>query len=205
MIWTFLITTAVTVMWLWNQFPRYTNVALQKLIPVWFSSTVAFAIALVISTNRVSHSTAVWTIWSLVTLTVGALFAIDIFERRLPRQLSLPCFVLAVTGLTAIDGPSTFGHLGPIVGAVLLTLCTYILHRVSRRSLGVGDVLVSPLLGCIIGWFNPWLIGTSLVFASLSGGIYAGVLLFRGKQRGELFAYGPFLFLGTALAIISPM
>ena len=205
MIWMALITTTVTVMWLWNQFPRFTNVSLQKLIPVWIASTVTFAIALVISTNRVSHSTAGWPIWSVVALTVGALFALDVFERRLPRQISLPIFIVTISGLTALSSPSSINNWGPITGAVLFTSCIYLLHRVSRRSLGVGDVLVSPLLGCIIGWFNPWLIGSSLVFASLSGGIYAVFLLVRGTRRGDFFAYGPFLFLGTALAIISPM
>ena len=205
MIWMALIATTLTVAWLWNQIPRFTNVALIRLIPTWFAGASAFAGALAFSTNRVSHPSTIWSIWCIVALAVGALFAIDIFERRLPRQISLPCFVLAVTGLTAIDGPSAFGHWGPLTGAALLTTCTYILHRVSRRSLGVGDVLVSPLLGCIIGWFNPWLIGTSLVFASLAGGVYAAILLLRGTKRGELFAYGPFLFLGTALAIISPL
>jgi leader peptidase (prepilin peptidase)/N-methyltransferase len=205
MMWVALIATALTFTWLWNQLPRFTNVAAKQLIPTWFAGTGAFACALAISTNRVSHPTAIWSVWCVVVLAVGALFAIDIFERRLPRQISLPCFVLTISGLTAISGPSAFGHWGPLAGAVLLTTCTYILHRVSRRSLGVGDVLVSPLLGCIIGWFNPWLIGSSLVFASLAGGIYAGVLLVRGSKRGDLFAYGPFLFLGTAIAIVSPL
>ena len=205
MTWIALVAATLTVTWLWNQLPRYTNVALRKLLPTWFISAAVFACALTISTNRVSHPPAIWAIWCVVALTVGALFAIDIFERRLPRQISLPCFVVTILGLIATTSPSPIGRWGPITGAVLFTSCIYFLHRVSRRSLGVGDVLVSPLLGCIIGWFNPWLIGSSLVFASLSGGIYAVFLLVRGTKRGDFFAYGPFLFLGTALAIISPL
>ncbi len=201
MSWIALIALTMTTTLLWLQIPRFTDVAPKRIIPVWIASAGAFASALAFATDRVSHPPMIWPLWCIVAPVAGVLFAIDVFERRLPRQISLPCFVVTITGLSALRGPSALDRWGPLAGAALLTTCTYILHRVSRRSLGVGDVLVSPLLGCIIGWFNPWLVGSSLVFASFTAGIYAVILLLRGNKRSMLFAYGPFLFLGTAIAI----
>jgi leader peptidase (prepilin peptidase)/N-methyltransferase len=130
------------------------------------------------------------------------LVAIDIDVQLLPREVSLPTFAIVVVVLSIFEGPAELGRWGPLFGAVVMTGVTLVLRLVSRGSLGMGDVLVSPLLGAILGWFDPWATLVAWVMAAVAGGSVAAISLWRGVPRQRLVAYGPFLFLGTALALV---
>jgi leader peptidase (prepilin peptidase)/N-methyltransferase len=133
---------------------------------------------------------------------LAVLLAIDVDVQLLPREVSLPAFVVVVVVLSIVEGPADVGRWGPLVGAVVMTAITWVLRIVSRGSLGMGDVLVSPLLGSALGWFDPWAVVSAWVVAALAGGVGAAISLIRGEPRQSLVAYGPFLILGTAAALV---
>ena len=70
----------------------------------------------------------------------------------------------------------------------------------SRGGMGLGDVKLAALMGIILGYPSV-LVGIFL--AIIAGGIMAVVLLTaRKKGRKQAIPFGPFLALGTMLALI---
>ena len=73
------------------------------------------------------------------------------------------------------------------------------------RSFSIGPVEIHYYglviaLGLLLGWKNTLL---AAFLAILSGGCYAAVLLLRGRAgRKSQFAFGPFLCLGGAAALL---
>lgn len=176
-----------------------------RLVVWWTIGVVAMFGSLALASTELADSSwwsPEWAIWGLVVGALGVLLAIDVDVQLLPREVSLPVFLIAVVVLSIVEGPADIGRWGPLVGAVVMTAVTGLLRVISRRSLGMGDVLVSPLLGAILGWFDPWAAATAWVVAALSGGIGAAISLVRGEPRQSLVAYGPFLILGTAVALL---
>ena len=180
------------------------NIDLSFAVKTWWlvGSISAFG-ALAIPTLGIASTSlgsVVWAAWGATAGVVGPLLAIDITTRRLPRQLSLPAFGIVVVLLTAANGPA--GWNGPIIGAGVMTSITVLLRLLSRGSLGLGDVLVSPLLGAALGWFDPLLVAGAWVMTAAVGGVVALVGLARGKNRAAVIAYGPALFAGSAVALV---
>ncbi len=164
-----------------------------------------FAVPLIVATRELVDSPwpdPVWAIWGVVVGVGGVLLAIDVDVQLLPREVSLPTFLVTSIGLTILESPSDVGRWGPLLGASVMTAITWVLRLVSRGSLGMGDVLVSPLLGAVIGWFDPWSTFNAWLVAAVLGGAGAILSLIRSEPRQSLVAYGPFLFLGTSAAIL---
>ena len=198
--------TFPTATWLtWAVVSNRTTALSARLITLWTVSTVVVAGSLYVGTSElVDHGpwSPLWALWGAVVAIVGVLMVVDLDVQLLPREVSLPSFAIVVVALTIIEPPSDLGRWGPIVGAVVMTAIAAILRFASRGSLGMGDVLVSPLLGAVVGWFDPWAVVTVWVIAAFVGGVAAMFGMWRGASRHRLVAYGPFLFFGTAVAVI---
>ena len=171
---------------------------------IWW--VVGTAIALVVLGIVTSSSTThdggapIWAVWGVVAGVVGPLLATDISVRRLPLRLSILASSISLVALSIIEGPA--GRVGPLLGALGMTTVTYVLRVLTKRSLGLGDVYLSPLLGAIIGWFDPAAVLVAWVFASVFGAVVALLGLARGKSRDSVMPYGPALLIGTALALV---
>jgi len=77
--------------------------------------------------------------------------------------------------------------------------CIYVL---SRGGMGDGDVRLAPLLGAYLGYLNPGLALVGLFYGFLTGAIAGGIAMAVGKAgRRTALPFGPFLALGTVLAI----
>ena len=176
-----------------------------RLVLWWIFGVGSTFVALALATIRLTDTAwtdPVWLVWGVVVGVLAVLLAIDVDVQLLPRELSLPAFVVTVVGSTIIEGPADVGRAGPIIGAVVMTAITLGLRLVSRGSLGMGDVLVSPLLGAMLGWFDPWAVVAAWFVAALAGGVGAAISLVRGEPRQSLVAYGPFLILGSVVALV---
>ncbi len=87
-----------------------------------------------------------------------------------------------------------------LLGSVVLYLLFSILHRLfAGRAMGGGDVKLALLIGLIVGWPNMIV----AVFSSfLTGAIVSVILMLVGKKRfGETVPFGPFLVVGTYVAL----
>ena len=142
---------------------------------------------------------------ALVVLAAGtALFLIDLEHRRLPFVIS---GVAAAGTAVALSADAAFNGTSPVLTALLSTaawLGVYggIWLATSGRGMGLGDVVLAPVLGLALGWLG-W--GATLV-GLLSGfavGALVGVaLIWTGVAgRKTRVPHGPFLLTGAALGL----
>lgn len=169
----------------------------------WVVGSAITFVVLGLSTSSLTNfdsQALIWALWGVVAGVIGPLLATDIHARRLPLGLSIVGSLISLVVLVIIEGPA--GRVAPLLGALGMTTITYLLRLVTRRSLGLGDVFLSPLLGAILGWFDPAAVLVAWVFASVFGAVVALLGLTRGKSRDSVMPYGPALIIGTALALV---
>jgi len=143
--------------------------------------------------------------WSTGAMTQTV---VDASTRRLPLRIShLTALMLAAA--TILDAPSRTVSIA--AGAVAMTAITLALTRLTRGSLGRGDVHFSPMLGVMIGWSSPWpdllsaLIMMWLVTTVTAALVTLGGLSLRRLDRGSTIPYGPFMALGTLVVVASAL
>jgi leader peptidase (prepilin peptidase)/N-methyltransferase len=90
----------------------------------------------------------------------------------------------------------THAAIGCAIGLVLFLLIALL----SRGGMGLGDVKMAALMGIMLGYPN---VLVAIFLAIIAGGLMAIVLLVsRKKGRKQAIPFGPFLALGTVLALI---
>lgn len=137
------------------------------------------------------------------------LWVIDVREHRLPDRIVLPMYALLglpLLGVILLTAPDSFeiarqtAHSGVIMGGFY-----WVMRLASRGALGFGDVKLAGVLGLLLGYFSPLnlLWGNLLIF--LLGGLYSlALILTRRAKAGTHIAFGPFMLLGTTLAVLLP-
>jgi leader peptidase (prepilin peptidase)/N-methyltransferase len=142
-------------------------------------------------------------VWLLVVLAV--LTAVDLRTRRLPREITYTGIAvgapLLVIAALMLDEPERIWMM--LLGAAIATAVLGLAHASSRGDFGEGDVRLAPLLGLYLGWLNPALVAVALFVAFVAGAaVGAGLLATRRIQRNASLPFGPFLALGTVVAIL---
>jgi len=134
-----------------------------------------------------------------------SLCEIDIRVRRLPREISYSAFAIStpllVASALANDDPRRAAMV--LAGSVIFGLVMLGLYAASRGAMGDGDVRVAPLLGAFLGYWSPALVLVALFVASFSAAVVGvGVMALRRTGRATTVAFGPFLAVGTVVAIV---
>ena len=130
---------------------------------------------------------------------------IDLRAQWLPRQITALTAALAAPFLVvaALVHGEPRRVLDAVLGALLATAILLVVHVAGRGGLGDGDVRLAPLLGMALGWLNVALVPVGLLFGFFAGAL-AGVVVLadrRGNRHTEI-PFGPFLALGTLVAIV---
>lgn len=138
-----------------------------------------------------------------------ALALIDLEMLLLPRSIVYPTLIMVFVVLLI---SATFDHQWHrLFVAALCALAWFavffVMNLVSPRSLGFGDVRLSPLLGLALGWLG---VGDVLLgfFAANVVGAVVGVTLIATKKmrRDQPIPYGVFLTIGTVFTVlVGPM
>lgn len=148
--------------------------------------------------------TAVLPALLFLAATGFALALIDIDVQRLPFAITVPATgvvvaLLAVAGFADGWGPASVAALS---AGVWLAVYGGIWLGTTGRGMGLGDVVLAPMLGLTLGWLG-W--GASLV--GLLGGFACGALIGvaliasgRVERRAKV-PFGPFMLSGAALGI----
>jgi leader peptidase (prepilin peptidase) / N-methyltransferase len=140
----------------------------------------------------------------LLAAAAGACL-VDAAGHRLPDVL-----VLRGWGLGALLSLAALPWVG--VGRVLLgvtvsALCWAVLAAVTLaapRALGYGDVKLLGLLALAVALLRPGAVATAVVVAVVLGGLSALLLLVaRRAEAGTHLAFGPWLLVGAAVAILA--
>jgi leader peptidase (prepilin peptidase)/N-methyltransferase len=138
--------------------------------------------------------------WVLVVLT-----AIDLEHKLLPNRVVYPSFVagwvlLAVAAFAAGEpGRLTGAAYGALVFGGFFTLVTFIYPA----GMGGGDMKLAFVLGTFLGYLRfPGLVLLGMFMSFLIGALVGVVvMLASGGDRKMQVPFGPFLALGTVLAI----
>ena len=134
-----------------------------------------------------------------------ALAAIDLDVLRLPSQIVLPSYGVALLLLvpTAIVDHSWDAVLRGLLAAAIL-YALYRLLAVIPRGMGGGDVKLAPLLGFYLGWLGWSSVAVGAFAGFLLGGV-VGMLLMLCKlaNRKSRIPFGPAMLAGTFLAVFA--
>lgn len=138
--------------------------------------------------------------WALVVLTV-----IDFEHKLLPDRIVYPTFVIAWISLIAIAlvRDDLDRLVDAAIGAAAFGGFFFLVAFIYPAGMGGGDIKLAFVLGTMLGFVEG--IGVVLVgmFLSFLVGAVAGigVMVATGKGRKSQVPFGPFLALGTILAI----
>lgn len=164
--------------------------------------------------DLITSGSVVQLIAGLLLLLGGVVFAvcavalsfIDLTEHRLPNRILYPwaavtAGILLVVALLLGDLPGLLRGLGAALLWGLLFLAARLLHP---PSIGMGDVKLAGVLGLYTGFLG-WVTVVAAVLLSfiLAGAVAIVLLLSRRADRRTRIPFGPFLILGTALALIA--
>ncbi|CAM3478922.1 prepilin peptidase [Isoptericola cucumis] len=163
----------------------------------------------------VAAAAAAWAVWAsgpgwstpaLVVAAVGgaALGVVDARTHRLPNALLFPTAagVGVLLVLAAVAGGDLGALLRAVLGATALGLGYLLLHLLDRSGLGLGDVKLAVLLGATSAWYGWGALAGAALLPFLVGGLVAVALLVtRRANRRTALAFGPYMLLGTVLAI----
>lgn len=134
--------------------------------------------------------------WAVVQVVLVAIAATDAATRRIPNALTLPAASAAVALRLLFARPGlveTFAAAGICFAAFLL------LAILSRGALGMGDVKLTGLLGLLLGTA----VIPALLVGTFAGAVAALVVAYRTGSAKAALAYGPYLCLGAAVAIVA--
>jgi leader peptidase (prepilin peptidase)/N-methyltransferase len=147
----------------------------------------------------------------LTVLTYGVLVGagmwlalIDIDTHLLPRRIVYRTIAVALPLLVLSAFFDDAGSIaGMFIGGIGMWLMLRVLEVLSRGDLGGGDVGLGGLLGLYLGWLSYEAILVGLFASFLAGGFFAAALLISRKaNRHTHFAFGPFLIVGTLIAVL---
>jgi leader peptidase (prepilin peptidase) / N-methyltransferase len=164
----------------------------RRLSLAWAGGAVALAAVTFVHLGSDANAA----LWGAVQVVLVGLAAIDVETRRLPNAITLPVAALGLV-LRAADDRSDLAEVA-IAGAAAFAVF-YVLAVALRGGLGMGDVKLAAMLGCLLGAK----VIPALALGIVAGGLWAAALLVtrRAGLRSSL-AYGPFLCLGGAIAIL---
>jgi leader peptidase (prepilin peptidase)/N-methyltransferase len=138
--------------------------------------------------------------WVLLVLS-----SIDLEYKLLPDRIVFPSLAVGGAGLVVaalVRGePERLVHAA--VGAAIFGGFLFVVAFVYPAGMGGGDVKLSFLLGMFLGYLDGWgvvLVGMFLSFV-LGGVIGVLIMLITGGGRKMQVPFGPFLAMGTTLAI----
>ncbi len=153
---------------------------------------------------RFAHS---WALPAYLVLAGAliALSAIDLEHYVLPNRILYPVDGAAIVLLAAASAAEhDWGALArAALGGAIAFGIFFVVHVVSPRGMGFGDVRLSFLLGFCLGWLG-WGEVAGGLFAGFLYGAVVGVVLIAVKIRGrkQQIPFGPFLAAGAMTFVL---
>lgn len=139
---------------------------------------------------------------------VAALMALSVIDLRcflLPNRIVFPlasaAIVLLGLGALAEGEPGAYGR---TLGAGAASFLVFaLLHVVSPRSMGFGDVKLAFVLGLYLGYLGWGEVVLGLFLGFLYGAVIGIALILTGlRTRKDHVPFGPFLAAGTLTAVL---
>jgi leader peptidase (prepilin peptidase)/N-methyltransferase len=143
------------------------------------------------------HPLANAALYAAVQMLLVAVAAVDLATRRIPNVLVAGLAAVALVPRAAAERSLLVESL--VAGAAVFAVAL-LLAYLARGGLGMGDVKLAGALGLVLGK----VVLLALVVGTLAGAAAAIAILIRRGRAGRraTIAYGPYLALGGALAVL---
>jgi leader peptidase (prepilin peptidase)/N-methyltransferase len=148
-----------------------------------------------------------WVLPAYLVFAAGlvALSLIDLDTYLLPNRVMYPVGLIAVpllfVGSLLESDLGAFGR--AVLGGAAAFAFFYVIHVISPRGMGFGDVRLSFLLGTFLGWLGWWYVAFGLMFGFFYGAVVGvALVLIAGRARRQPIPFGPFLAAGTMTIIL---
>jgi leader peptidase (prepilin peptidase) / N-methyltransferase len=134
---------------------------------------------------------------------------IDLDFQIIPDRITLPGIPVGlVAGSFLLPDPflraTELGYMSSLIGAAcgfgfFYAVAFLSLRILKKEGMGGGDIKMMAMVGGFLGW-KAVLLTTFL--GSLCGAIVGlGLMAFKGKEKGSLIPFGPFLALGSLVSL----
>jgi leader peptidase (prepilin peptidase)/N-methyltransferase len=133
--------------------------------------------------------------WALLQIVLVGIAAYDLVNRRVKNAVTIPVSLLALISRAAFER-SAFVEV--LFAGLIAFLAFLALALLLRGGLGMGDVKLAGMLGFLLGTK----VLEALFIGAVAGGVAAAVVLARSTGRHSTMAYGPYLALGGAVAVL---
>ena len=140
------------------------------------------------------------------TASLIALSAIDLELFILPNRIIYPTlFITAALLAAAAAANGDWRRLRDAgIGAAIGWGILLVIHLISPRGMGFGDVRLAALIGLHLGWLGPAHVFLGLFFGFLLASLIGiALVVTRKKGRKDAVPFGPFLALGAMLALFA--
>jgi leader peptidase (prepilin peptidase)/N-methyltransferase len=163
---------------------------------IWFLMTTFGAATGVLAADRDWLVAAALVVTAILTIVQTP---IDLALHRLTRPATLAALVVLVAVLGARVATNDFSSAAPmVIAAVSVTAAFAILHVVSPRSLGWGDVLIVAPLSLAVAAVSTSRVIPWLLLACCTAGAHG--LLVRARHGERFVPFGPHLLVAAWLA-----
>jgi len=148
-----------------------------------------------------------WALPAYLVLSAGLLLlsVIDLEHFLLPNRVVYPTgvTVLALLGLAAVGDDAGSAFVRALLGGATAFVGLLVLHLVSPRSLGFGDVRLAFVLGVALGWLGWGEVALGLFLGFFYGAVVGvGLIVTRLRTRKDHVPFGPFLAAGTITVVL---
>jgi len=154
---------------------------------------------------RFSDSLAALPVYLVFAAALLALSVIDLEYYRLPNRIVYP-LAIAMPVLLVIPAVADgdFSSLGRALAAGFAAFAgLFLLHLISPRGMGLGDVKLAFPLGVALGWLGWGHVAFGLLLGFLYGSVLAIALVaFRLRSRRDAVPFGPFLAAGAMTMVL---
>jgi leader peptidase (prepilin peptidase)/N-methyltransferase len=132
--------------------------------------------------------------------------AVDLDLFIIPNRIIFPTLFASVPLLllAAVVGHEWTRLEHAAIGGAAAWLALFVVHFISPRGMGYGDVRLAGIIGIYMGW-----LGLAHVFVGLFLGflvaavVGVGLMVARRKGRKDQVPFGPFLAVGATLAVLA--
>lgn len=149
-----------------------------------------------------------WALPAFLVFTAGliAISAVDLERFIVPNRILYPTLFLAAPLLVvaAVVDDEWSSLRDAAAGGAGAWVVLLVIHLVSPRGMGFGDVRLAGLIGVLLGWLSLGHVAFGL-FAGFATAAVVGVALIATgvRSRKDRIPFGPFLALGAVIAVLA--
>ena len=141
----------------------------------------------------------------LLFASLLAISAIDLERYIIPNRIVYPTLFLAIPLMIA----AAFAEGEPerirtaAIGSLAAWFAMLVVHVVSPKGMGFGDVRLSAVIGLYLGWIELELVLLGMLLGFLLASVIGIGLMIAGRRgRKDAVPFGPFLAAGAVIAIL---